>query len=127
MKKLDRVTLIVADCRSVGQAIHSIKKSLSVVAPERVILFTSVNLPSTDEYEVIQIEPINSKEEYSRWIIRELHKYITTEFVWVAQWDSWALSADAWEDDFLSVDYIGSSWLESDGFSVGNGGASIRS
>lgn len=127
MKELKDVTLIIADCSTVPQAIHSIKRSLSIVQPERVILFTSIDIPSTDEYEVIKIEHLKSKEDYSRWIMRELYKHITTAYVWVAQWDSWALDASAWTDEFLSVDYIGSSWLETDGFAVGNGGGSVRS
>lgn len=127
MREIKNLTMIIADCSSIPQAIHSIKKSLSIIKPERVILFTSMNIPSTNEYEVILIEELKSKEDYSRWICRELYKHITTDYVWICQWDSWALDADAWDDDFLSIDYIGASWNERDGFSVGNGGGSIRS
>jgi len=126
-KPLSNVTLVIADCSSVPQAINSIKKSLTKVQPARVILFTNLDVPATEEYEVIKIEHLKSKEDYSTWIMRELYRHITTEFVWVAQWDSWALDADAWTDEFLTVDYIGSAWLETDGFAVGNGGGSIRS
>lgn len=121
------MTVCLADCRNYGQGLLSLKKTLSQITPARVIFFTDIDLPPQDGIEVIKIKPIRSKVEYSEWIVRELAKYITTEFVLVQQWDSWVLDSESWSDEFLEVDFVGSAWLETDGFAVGNGGFSIRS
>lgn len=121
------MTVCLADCRNYGQSLLSLKKTLSQITPARVIFFTDIDLPPQDGIEVIKIKPIRSKVEYSEWIVRKLAKYITTEFVLVQQWDSWVLDSESWSDEFLEVDFVGSAWLETDGFAVGNGGFSIRS
>ena len=126
-KHLPSVTLIAADTVSPGRALASLRRSLSQINPTKTILFTSVQLAIKDDIEVIKIAPLKSKADYSLWIMRELYKYIETDFVLVSQWDSYVLDGKLWTDDFLSVDYIGASWLETDNFSVGNGGFSIRS
>jgi len=127
-KELDKVTIILADTKNYGQALHSLRQSLKQVKPERTIFFTDIDIPNIDsEIEVIKIPPIKSKAEYSEWIMRELWRHIDTEFILIQQWDSWVLNADSWTDDFLTVDYVGASWLETDGYAVGNGGFSLRS
>lgn len=127
-KELDKVSLILADTKNYGQALHSLRQSLKQVKPQRTIFFTDIEIPSIDsEIEVIKIPPIKSKVEYSEWIMRELWQHIDTEFILIQQWDSWVLNADSWTDEFLTVDYIGASWLETDGYAVGNGGFSLRS
>jgi ADP-heptose:LPS heptosyltransferase len=80
-----------------------------------------------DGIEVIQIPTIRSKADYSRWIIRELYKHFDTDFVLVTQWDSYVIDGSRWTDEFMAYDYVGASWIETDGFSVGNGGFSLRS
>lgn len=127
MKNLDKVSLIIVDTFRYGRALHSLKMSLSQITPAKTIFFTDIELDCGPDIEIVKIAPIKSKQEYSTWIIRELWKYIDTEFVLISQWDSWCLSADCWDDKFLEVDYIGASWNETDGFAVGNGGLSIRS
>jgi hypothetical protein len=126
MKELPRVTLIACDTQSPGRALASLRRSLSQIKPAKTILFTSVGLAVKDDIEVVKIAPLKSKADYSRWIMRDLYKYIETDFVLVTQWDSYVLNGELWTDDFLT-DYIGACWLETDGFSVGNGGFSIRS
>lgn len=72
--------------------------------------------------------PIKSKEEYSRFCIKELYKYVHTEHMLVFQHDGFVINADAWEDHFLQYDYIGAPWeWYRDGMQVGNGGFSLRS
>lgn len=60
-------------------------------------------------------------------MIKDLHKYVDTDFAMCIQWDAFILNPDAWEEDFLSYDYIGAPWWFSDDRNVGNGGFSIRS
>jgi hypothetical protein len=76
--------------------------------------------------EVINISPIRSKEEYSHFMIKELYKYFDTDYVLVIQADGYVLNGKSWLPEFLEYSYIGSAWLYTDGFNVGNGGMSLR-
>jgi ADP-heptose:LPS heptosyltransferase len=127
MKNLDKVTLVIVDTYRVGRALYSLKKSLLQIKPARTIFFTDIEMDCGPDIEVVKISPINTKEEYSTWIMRQLWRHIDTEYILIQQWDSWVLDAQCWTDDFLEVDYIGASWSEIDGFAVGNGGFSLRS
>lgn len=126
-KHLPRVTLIACDTQSPGRALASLRRSLTQIKPAKTVLFTNVQLCIKDDIEVVQIPEIKSKAEYSEWIIRELYKHFHTDFVLVTQWDSYVLDGSLWMDDFMEYDYVGAPWLETDGFSVGNGGFSLRS
>ena len=127
MKELPEVTLILADTKNYGQAAFSLKKSLEQIKPGKTIYFTDINIDLGPDIEVIQIPALNSKEDYSRFIVKELNRYIKTSYVLVTQWDGYVLSGDAWSDDFLNYDYIGAPWLYVDGRNCGNGGFSLRS
>ena len=71
---------------------------------------------------------INSRQAYSKFIIQELHKHITTDFVLIVQWDGFIIDPDAWNTQFLDYDYIGAVWpWHPEGLRVGNGGFSLRS
>jgi len=67
---------------------------------------------------------IHSLEDYSRFMVKELGRHITTSHVLTAQWDGYILNESAWKDEWLDYDYIGAVWH--DGV-VGNGGFSLRS
>jgi ADP-heptose:LPS heptosyltransferase len=127
-KKLDRVTMVIVDTVNYGQAVNSLQKSLEQIEPARTLFFTDqyfeIGMP---EVEMIQIKTLHSKNDYSHFIIKELWKYIETEFVLITQWDGFVLNGDSWKDEFLNYDYIGAPWTERDGWNVGNGGFSIRS
>jgi ADP-heptose:LPS heptosyltransferase len=77
--------------------------------------------------EVFNISPLRSKEEYSHFMIKELYKYFSTDYVLVIQADGYVLNGKSWLSEFLEYDYVGSPWLYSDGKNVGNGGFSLRS
>lgn len=70
---------------------------------------------------------IRSKEEYSKFCMRELYKHITTSHMLIFQHDGYVNNWKAWDNDWLQYDYIGSPWWYTDGMNVGNGGFSLRS
>ena len=127
MKKLDKITIICADTRSYAQALASLRKSLDQITPAKTIFFTDIDLPLQEGIEIIKINPIRSKAEYSTWIIRELWKYIDTEFVLVIQWDGYIINSDAWRDEFYEYDYLGAPWIYEHNRNIANGGFSLRS
>jgi hypothetical protein len=123
---LPKVTLLVIDCYNVGAALASIKKSTSKVDFGAVKLLTDVEV-KFDGIEVIKIPSIKSKNDYSKFILKEAYKYIYTDFVIVAQHDSWILNQDCFDERLYDFDYAGALWLENDGLANGNGGMSWRS
>lgn len=74
----------------------------------------------------VKIDPVNGIEAYSNFMIRDLHRYVSSSHCLVVQWDGYILNADAWTPQFLSYDYIGAPWFQFGGL-VGNGGFSLRS
>ena len=126
MRKLKDVTIICVDTKNHGQSVFALKKCIEQVTPARCVLLTDIDL-TVDGIDVLRIEKINSKAEYSEFIIKELYKYFDTDFCLVVQWDGYILNGESWSDDFLDYDYIGAPWLYIDGRNVGNGGFSLRS
>lgn len=127
MKHLDKITVCLTDCKNYAQSLLSLKKTLSKIKPARAIFFTDIDLPPQEGIEVIKIAPIRSKTEYSIWIMRELWKYITTDFVLITQWDGHVINENAWLDEFYDYDFVASPWIYEHGRNIGNGGFCLKS
>lgn len=123
---LSRVTLICVDCSRHAEAVAAIRRSMQECDFAAVKFLTDREF-EIEGIEVINILPIRSKEQYSEFIIKELWKYIDTEFCLVIQHDGYVLNGRSWQDEFLQYDYIGAPWNYTDGKNVGNGGFSLRS
>ncbi len=126
MKKLYNVTLICIDCQNYKGAADALKKSVERCDFASVKFLTDIDI-KINGVEVVKIDSIKSKEEYSEFIIKELHYFFETEYVLVCQHDGYVLNGECWDDEFLNYDYIGAPWLYIDGKNVGNGGFSLRS
>lgn len=73
------------------------------------------------------IPDIKTKEEYSKFVITQLHNYFSTSHCLLIQYDGYVVNVNAWSDEFLQYDYIGATWWFKDRMNVGNGGFSLRS
>ena len=136
MKELDNITIVsVAGVRG-EQSLKAIEHSIQKIKFKHKKLLTPENLNSSN-VEIIKINPI-SYEEYNKFIVYDLYKYIDTDYALIIQDDGFVTNPDCWSDDFLNYDYIGAPWiLPLDDFSyrdafgnivrVGNGGFSLRS
>ena len=127
---LAQVTLCAIDTRAPALAAQSLLQSMAQVDFGRVCLFTNGWLPAVvlPGVEIIDIEPIRSGIDYSRFVMRVLPAYIRTSHVLVTQWDGFVRNAQAWTDEFLVHDYIGAVWADApEDRCVGNGGFSLRS
>jgi hypothetical protein len=60
-------------------------------------------------------------------MIKELYKYVESEYVLIIQHDGFILNPWVWSNEFLKFDYIGAIWGHGDNYDVGNGGFSLRS
>lgn len=109
---------------------------MSGIAFGRALLISST--PPTRLHEGIewaQIPPM-TLQDYSRFMLKELFRYIDTDYVLVVQADGFVLNADRWNPAWLEYDYIGAPWPKWIPFGkqvlhlvnrVGNGGFSLRS
>lgn len=125
-KKLNSVTLLIIDCKNYKGAIDALKKSMEQCEFASVKFITDIDV-DVPGIEVVKIDSIKSKEEYSDFVIKKLNYFFQTEYVLVCQHDGYVLDGNCWDDDFLKYDYIGAPWLYIDGKNVGNGGFSLRS
>lgn len=128
---LPQVTLVVIDCvnyERARRAFDHCRFYCEFGAAKLLTHFTS------DDPDVVQISPLRSIDEYSRFVVKDLHRYIDTEHVLVAQWDGFVWKYRMWDPAFLAYDYVGAPWpahlTRSEAHRehrVGNGGFSLRS
>lgn len=87
--------------------------------------------PNIHEIDFIQIPEMNV-DGYSNFCIKDMFKYIDTDFCLIFQEDGFILNPNLWTDEFFRYDYIGAPWplyigWPIEGQQVGNGGFSLRS
>lgn len=125
--ELPEVTLICVDCVHYGSAISALQKSLEQIKPAHTLFLTDRKFDIDPQIEIIEIPRINSKLEYSKFMVKELGRYFSTSHCLVVQHDGYVLDGKAWKPEFLEVDFVGAPWLYIDERNVGNGGFSLRS
>ncbi len=128
--KLPAVTLCAIDTRCPALAAQALSRSMAAVDFARAVLFTNDWQPTLpcDGIELVDIGPLHSGEDYSRFVLRQLPLHIQTPHVLVTQWDGFVIDARAWQPQFLDWDYIGAVWPDQPAAAcVGNGGFSLRS
>ncbi len=120
---LTNVTLAGVDCVDVQRLVEVSKIC------QKQIKFGAVKIFSSQKHqdENIVTIPHLSYEQISKFLIKNLKDYITTEYVIIIQHDGYILNPAAWSDMFFLFDYIGAPWWYTDGMNVGNGGFSLRS
>jgi Protein of unknown function (DUF5672) len=124
MRALEQVTLIGVDCVDV----HRLLKAAEICQHE--LKFADVRLLSSldgNHQNLVRIDPIQTIEAYSSFMIQRLNSYVDTAFALVIQHDGFVLNPKAWCDEFLAYDYIGAPWWINQQHIVGNGGFSLRS
>lgn len=94
------------------------------------VLFLSHQRPaaSLDDIEWIEIEPLRSRADYSRFMLQLLGEHVRSTHALCIQWDGFVINGLAWRPEFIDYDYIGAIWPHfTDEHRVGNGGFSLRS
>lgn len=122
MIKLPDITLICVDCINVQRAINVLEKCKYLCEFGDVKLLTSLE---TDYQHTVKIMPLNTLVAYSVFMVKECHKYFNTKHVLIVQRDGWILNVSAWNNHWLSYDYIAPLFIQED--RVGAGGFSLRS
>jgi hypothetical protein len=121
------VTVCAADCVTTPLAARALDRSTSACGFGDAILFSDAAAPS-DSFRGVRIPKLQSRADYSRFILKELHRFVATPYVLIVQWDGYVLDPSAWTREFFSYDLVGAKWpWYKDGMAVGNGGFSLRS
>lgn len=124
---LSTVTLCAADSIHPALAARALDISAARCTFADAILFTHEPITARSA-RTVPIPRLQSKHDYSAFMVKHLVNHIATPWVLVTQWDGYVLDAAAWSDTFFSYDYIGASWpFYTDGMNMGNGGFSLRS
>jgi hypothetical protein len=145
MLNLSRVTLFAIDnTNRIEGTIKSLYTSIEFAKFGSVKLVTSkehINKYSKDLLEdgIIceqMIPNITNMDEYSHYILYELHKHVDTEYALITQDHAFVINPESWTDEFFEYDYIGAPWPYSETAFItpfgehircGNGGFSLRS
>ena len=130
MIELPSVTLVCIDTKNRLESLSVMKKMSRLIKFGKSLYFTN-GVPKQDDVEIIEIpdiKGIRGPGSYSHFCVKELGKYITTDFCLVVQHDGFILNPEVWTNEFLQYDYVSAAWP--DGYyvnRVGNGGFSLRS
>lgn len=145
MLDLSRITLVAIDnTNRIDGTIKAIHTSTQHIKFGAIKLVTSNEIISkyTDELSLDSIEleemtyPITDIDQYSKYILYDLHRHVETDFVLIIQDHAFVINPNAWTDEFLEYDYIGAPWPYQENsyltpfnehIRVGNGGFSLRS
>ena len=126
--KLDlrSVSLVCVETRYPELARFAIERCLVGADFMECLLFTSRLHDLPPHISQVLIDPIESVEAYSAFMVNQLGAHFSGTHVLVMQWDSFILDHRQWQGAFLDHDYIGAPWSHRT-VAVGNGGFSLRS
>ncbi len=127
MLDLPGVTLCCIDTANHALALRALDRSRAGIRFARTLFIT--DRPCAEPgIEVAVVGTLDSREAYSRFVLKSLIAHIASPHVLLVQWDGYVVNPDAWRADFLDCDYIGATWFwHDDAMRVGNGGFSLRS
>jgi len=125
MLNLNNVTLLSISCDKIEQTKRAIDISTRNIEFKQVKFLTNEDI-KMNGVDIIKIDKLD-KDGYNTFMVKELYKYIETDFVQIIQWDGFVLNEKSWRDEYFNFDYIGAPWWLNDEFNVGNGGFSLRS
>lgn len=125
---LDQVTICAIDCVMPDLALRAIYKSLEACKFSEALFFSHQPIQCEKQVKFIRIDRLSSLIDYSRFLMKDLYRYVNTPYILIVQWDGYIIDQAAWTDEFLNFDYVGAKWpWHQDGNIVGNGGFSLRS
>lgn len=125
---LPNVSLVCVETRYPDLARFSLDQCLAAASFKECLLLTPTRFDLPEYIAQVAIAPIRSIDDYSAFMLRELGRCFTGDYVLVVQWDSFILDGQLWDPAFLDYDYIGAPWTHRPAaVAVGNGGFSLRS
>jgi hypothetical protein len=133
------VTLVAISSIKIRETLNALIYSNRYLNFERVLFLTDADRTSLykapNYIEFVKINKLESKDEYSKFMLYELKNYIETSHLLTVQYDGFVLHPEKWDFNWLNYDFIGAPWPpfyvnREDPTKVvrtGNGGFSLRS
>lgn len=124
------VTLVAVSSVALEATAAALRHSLGQIWFDHALLLSDECPPGLagSGIEWRRIGRLESRADYSRFMLHHLADHLETEHALVVQWDGFVRDGGRWRDEFLDYDYIGAVWPQfSDDCRVGNGGFSLRS
>jgi hypothetical protein len=129
--ELPKVTLVAISSVEIEKTIEALKISSSRIKFFDCVLISHErpkNFP--ENFSFVKIDELKTIDDYNRFCLFDLTKFINSEFALIVQYDGYILRPDKWKEYFLDYDYIGAPWPDGEQWNyirVGNGGFSLRS
>ncbi|MGC1459592.1 MAG: DUF5672 family protein [Steroidobacteraceae bacterium] len=126
MLNLPDVTICAVDCAQPILAARALTLSMSGCRFGDALLLSDRSIEGA--FRNVRIPAVNSRQDYSGFILKQLASYVSTPAALIIQWDGYVLDPCRWLPDFMQYDYVGAEWpWHGDRMTVGNGGFSLRS
>lgn len=111
MRTLEDIALVAVATAEVEAAVKAIEYSLRGLRFEKAVLFSHYDpRPESAAYDFVKIEPFNSVDDWGKFVVFELHKYVSTGHIMLIHADGFVVNPESWDDGFLEYDYIGAPW-----------------
>ncbi len=139
MLSLPDVTLVAVSSVDLENTLLALTISSNEITFGDVKFLTSESIVTNNSNIKIELIPQLDWRGYSKFILRDLHQFVSTSHCLVVQADGFVLNSVRWQDRFLDYDYIGAPWpmeltlnpgnllFNMAANQVGNGGFSLRS
>jgi tetratricopeptide (TPR) repeat protein len=105
MLELPGVTLVCIDCVQHELALAAIEQTLLRCRFAETLFVTDREIP-IEELRVVQVPPIRTYAEYSRFVAKDLVGFISTPHALIIHWDAFVVNPSAWSDAFLAFDHV---------------------
>jgi hypothetical protein len=122
----EKISYVIVDTQNHVLARCALDHSQSQFPLEKALVFSDDQAKWGDT-SIIEIPKITDLQDYNRFILCDLYKYIDTEFCLIIQYDGFVIDGSMFARLFLEYDYIGAVWPHYEHFTVGCGGMSLRS
>jgi hypothetical protein len=139
MLSLPDVTLVAVSSVDLEGTLFALSISSHEIEFAEIKFLTSESINPTNTKIKIESIPKLDIWGYSKFIIKDLYRYIDTSHCLIIQADGFVLNPYKWRNEFLQYDFIGAPWpkklllqpgnhvLDMQKNQVGNGGFSLRS
>ena len=120
MLNLPNVSLVCFGSNNQYQAsLKALEYSSSEIEFGRIIFFLDKLIPTNNNRIMsVQIPTFKNVSEWGEFVVFELYKYITTDYICLIHDDGFIVNPQQWTNDFLKYDYVGAPWPKSkDGYS----------
>jgi hypothetical protein len=108
---LNNVTIVSINGRDPEKSAKAINISCKNINFKEKIIITNKDLKISN-IKNINVGGLNSLEDYNIFCIKEIYKYINTDYCLFVQPDGFIVNPYLWTDFFYQYDYIGAPWCD---------------